>query len=566
MIYLLIVLLVAYVQGQYLDPGVQTNVATASFLANLQPCYTWNSLNPGPTISDIVTYCPGEVYYSCISAVDSSKYSIVAHGPFNDTLALPIGTTVVSPNGAPFFRTSTSIGIGSSIAVTNCSQSSDPSSLCWNVNSTTTQIGIGGWCGPEGYQSQVSVFFGIFSLPCLNSTAGSACTVPGVGLCNTGATCNANYTCSGGTNTPPLMPNSSSCWTAPFCNPMTGVYDKVNTTAGISCSINNPCSQFMVCDGMQNCIGGISPCIPSNNTCLSSPNCTAINSTAYTCDYPFNNVPCIYDSGWLCRQNDTCINGVCTEGIPLEPPVLDYCQVNATCNITTGTFDYVVLPDYTNCTIPQNLCLTGFCLSGWCSNLTMQPSPFANLSVCLTPVCNPANGTWFTQSAQLPGQACSLPDPCSRGFCLVNGTCANFGTVTCQIYPNVPCLNTTCVPGVGCTNFTLTSGACNLDGCNLNGTCSSNGTCLGTTLTNCTSIQIDNPFCAYAACDPSFGCYTAYFNSSVSCPNPCYVNGTGFCTFGVCQTNVPQICTSSDAFRLTPWNPFGAFGAFGTFF
>ena len=550
----LLVLAVGLLQAQYLDPGVQINVANAPYLANLQPCFLWNSLSTGPLLSDVATYCPGEVYYSCVSAVSSSIYSIVAHGPFTDTLGLAATNTVTSPNGAPFFRTPTSIGIGSDTSLTNCSLGNSTSTLCWNVNSTTSQIGVGGWCGPEGFQSQLSVFFGIFSLPCLNSTIGSACTVPGVGLCNTGATCNANYTCSGGTDTVAPVPTPSSCWTAPFCNPMTGVYDLVNTTAGISCSTGDSCLMFETCNGLQSCIGGISPCIASNNTCLDSPVCTSINSTYYTCDYPvaINNT-CIYDDGYLCRENDFCaLNGTCVPGAPLAPPILDFCQTNATCNISTGTFYFSILPDYTNCTVPQNLCWNGICLEGLCSNLTNTTSPFTNLSVCLAPVCNTSTGNWSTVSAEVPGQSCDIGDPCTIGYCLVNGSCASFGPLTCPHYPSVPCINSTCVPNVGCVNMTLNGTSCIIDQCNIDGYCGS-GVCLGTTVRNCTGVQINNPFCAYAACNVGYGCYTAYYNQSVQCPNACYVGNVGFCEYGACFGNSNGLCTSGVSNWASPF-------------
>lgn len=549
----LLLLLFLNVYTQYLDPGVQINVPTASFLANLQPCLLWNSVNQGPLISDVATYCPGEVYYSCISAVSSSQYSIIAHGPFNDTLGLTIGTTTVSPNGAPFFRTATSIGIGNDVGLTNCSLANSTTTLCWDVNSTTTRIGVGGYCGPEGFQSQLSVFFGIFSLPCLNRTVGDSCTVPGVGLCNTGATCSANYSCNGGVNTVAPVPTPASCWTAPTCNPMTGNYTIVNTTAGLSCSTGNSCLQFMICDGLQNCVGGISPCVPSNNTCLMSPNCTSINSTAYTCDYPFaNNATCFYDDNFLCRENDFCDDGVCMPGPPVPPPILDYCQLNATCNVSTGTFHFFIRPDYTNCTIPENLCLTGICLSGLCSNTTQAPSPFANLSVCLEPICNTTNGMWSTQSAEVPGMVCDTGEPCELGFCLVNGSCAAFGPKTCPLYPSVPCINSTCLTGIGCVNLTLNGTSCFIDQCNVDGYCDT-GTCLGTSPKNCSAIQINNPFCAYAACDAGFGCYTAYFNSSVSCPDACYVGSMGFCTYGACFGTSNGLCTSGVGERPLFW-------------
>lgn len=548
----LMFILVACASTQYLDPGVQTQVLTAPYLNNLQPCFTWNSLNAGPVISDIATYCPGEVYLGCISAVNQNYFSIIAHGSLNDTLSLTANNTVTSPNGAPFFRTYNTFGIGSNTGITNCSFANDSNTLCWNVNASTNQIGVGGWCGAEGFQSQFSVFFYIASLPCLNSTVGSNCTVPGEGLCVTGATCGANYQCVGGVNVTAPVPNPDSCWTAPTCNPLTGTFPLVNSTVGTPCSTNNSCLQNMACNGLQQCVGGFSPCNSTTNVCLNQPVCVSYNASYYQCVYNPNNNTCYYDSGWRCRQGDQCVGGACIPGPPLTPPVLDVCQINATCDNSTGTFVFATLPDNTTCINVNNLCQHGGCLGGVCNNFVNNPSPFTNLSVCLVPVCSPNNGSWSTTPAGNPGASCALDDPCRRGLCLTNGSCIDFGPRTCPFYPTLPCINSTCIPFVGCVNMTINGTACDADACNIGGICWY-GACLGTHPKNCNGTTLVNPVCSYAACNNLSGCVAAYYNSSVTCPNICFIGGSGNCLNGNCFGTPSGICGSAAAASLDWW-------------
>jgi hypothetical protein len=547
LVFLFCFVLFFFAHSQYLDPGVQIQVLNAPYLNALQPCFTWNSLFNGPTIDEVAQYCPGEVYFACTSAVDANYFSIVAHGPETDNLLLGVNQTAISPNGAPFFRSASTIGIGSNIYIDNCTYANDSQTLCWNINQTNNQILPGGWCGAEGFQNQNSVFFGIFSLPCLNSTVGTNCTMPGLGLCWQNGTCLANYTCGNGAVTPAPVPLSDSCWTAPECDPLTGIYAIVNSSSSAFCSTNNSCLQNMHCDGMQNCIGGFSPCNSTTNTCLNQPICISYNASYFECNYVPNNNSCRYDDAWRCRVNDTCVGGTCMPGIPVPLPTLDVCQINATCNNITGGFNYFTVADNTTCVNVFNLCQQGLCSGGVCGSFTDAPSPLGNISACLVPVCSPNNGSWSTAPAGDPGAPCDLNDNCRRGQCLTNGTCKDFGARTCPFYSTAPCINSTCIPGTGpgtgCQNITLTGTSCNSDACNLNGTCSF-GVCLNTTPRNCSGTHLPNPACMFETCNPIIGCTQGFYGNNVTCYYACYVNNTGFCDSGNCFGTPSGVCGS----------------------
>ncbi len=548
-------LLLLSVSCSIFGSSVVHNVLFDDYVNNAQICAAWASDQNGPKLTDLY-YCKGQLFFACLSALNSSQLSIVGQAPFNASLTIPVNSTDNS-TGLQFFKTSTSFGFNGGVGLTDCSTATGSDTLCFNVNSTNGQFSVGGYCGAQGYLQAASVELIIFSVPCLYSSVGDSCQIPGVNLCAVNATCEANFLCNGTAvvRSPPVLP-TYACYTNNQCDPISGDFINVTSIAFSPCSTGNPCLTNEVCDGNRSCISGFLNCNQSANVCEWQPYCNA--TTNYTCQYlPRDGAPCNFVGGFPCRSADTCLNHVCMEGPPLPLPTVNFDCVydNQTCNNVTKGYDSWSKPNGTACN-GTDLCKVGSCSAGGCINFVPRNSTLGPISNCLLPACHPSNGTWYTVSANNAGAACiypnlTNPNVCAYGVCDGDITClllADF--FTCPVNTSTPCLNYTCDPTQSFANRCNNpvpindNSTCDLDSCNINGQCSF-GTCINTVPNNCTNVPFYDPRCTTFQCLIGGGCQPIYYNSSVPCSDPSFIPGTAFCHAGACYGTFFRSSTSS---------------------
>lgn len=561
---ILFLFLISISQCQVLNVTWGLNVLFQPYVDNLQILTNWASDQSGPSWDDLQYASGQQLFIACLSALNSSFISIVAQAPFNNTLGLTVSSSGYAPNGNFFFRTPTSFGFSNeSNVVTDCFTMTG-NGICFNMFSNNATFSPGGYCGAlEQNQQQPSVQFIIFSAPCLNSSVGDSCMIPGVGFCASNATCQANYLCNGtATINPAPVYTNASCWTPGECNPTTGVYPILNSTLYTPCVSGNPCFINEKCNGAQQCVNGSLSCAFSLTSCSGIPYCNV--TTNYTCQYdplPREGAVCFASGGFACRQNDYCHNGTCIYGEIIPPPTLDfYCSYpNSTCNNSTGLYDSWFQPNGTTC-YGSDLCKIGQCALGLCGSYVSLNSTLGVISDCLAPACNSSSGEWYTVSGNNVGGSCQYPNvsaqnPCMVGICDSNDTCIFDTFYNCPRNQSLPCMNFTCNPffplNSQCQPIPILSGHCNIDECNLNGTCSF-GVCVNTTIETCPNFQSYNTQCQFPSCRAGQGCYLDTFNNTTPCSNTCFVNGTGKCSAGICAIGIPtQACIAARSFATT---------------
>lgn len=535
------------------------NAIYDDYFNGLQIYANWASDQEGPKLSDLQYGSGQQLFFSCLSSsyLTNGFLSIVAQAPFNYSLGISSNTTVISPNNISFFLTSTSFGFGANTSLTNCSNASGSNVLCFNINATNGAFAPGGFCGQEGFQRQPSVQFIIWSAPCLNSSVGDPCIIPGVNLCASNATCQANYLCNGSAVfVQPPVPLANSCWFTTTCDPNTGVFPIQNSSSFTSCSNGHDCIKFETCDGFQNCGSGSFNCTRPN-ACVDQPlYCNATSSWQCVFSNRPVNTPCTFSGGFTCRKQDTCDGaGSCLEGDPLPPPIPDASCTYPNITCVNGTWIVYNVTDGTPCQ-EEDKCKLGSCLFGKCVNFVNLNSTLGEISNCLLPACNSTNGQWYTIPADNPGITCQYPNvtnrnSCAIGVCNANSECVFGGLFQCPRLPNSPCFNFVCNDSIAipnqCQAVPLSNIPCDLDSCHKNGTCR-NGSCLNTTAETCNNILFYNPQCSAPVCDNQSGCFLSLFSSNTTCNDQCFVNGTATCLSGFCARGLlTSACSFSSA-------------------
>ncbi len=133
-----------------------------------------------------------------------------------------------------------------------------------------------------------------------------------------------------------------------------------------------------------------------------------------TCDGP------VLEDGTLCEDGDTCTNNACIEGV---------------CTVTQNECECVGQEDGTNCSDGDTCTENDRCLNEVCigDELICEGSADG----CLLGQCNRATGTCETVPADFgtlcnDGDACTLDDYCSEGFCQGQAKDCNAEALACQ--------------------------------------------------------------------------------------------------------------------------------------
>jgi hypothetical protein len=205
--------------------------------------------------------------------------------------------------------------------------------------------------------------------------------------CDDGNVCTINDHCSQGActgGTPRNCGDGNDC-TDDTCNPATGCVHTNNTAP---CSDGNACTTRDVCvNGV--CVGGQPTSCDDGNVCTDDScdpviGCLHVDNSA-RCD---DGNPCTDDSchildgcihtknvaacndGSACTVGDTCVNGVCRSGSPVDctgaggPCNSVFCDPNGTegnCAIVIHLADGTVCNDGDHCTVVEK-CLNGACV------------------------------------------------------------------------------------------------------------------------------------------------------------------------------------------------------------
>jgi hypothetical protein len=264
--------------------------------------------------------------------------------------------------------------------------------------------------------------------------------------------------------------------------------------------------------------------------CVSGACTTVANPAA-------DGAPC--DDGNLCTVGDTCNNGTCQPGTPVDCSALDTQCTEGFCNQQTGTCAVRNRPDNTSCET-GNLCTADRCQSGTCTQGPVNVTCPTSTDPCKVNVCNPATGGCVSENAA-NGTACVPTDKCATSGTCQGGQCQAQGAKTCPTSTD-PCKVNVCNPVTGdCESQNAADGTTCSDGnpCTTGETCQ-DGTCQGgTTVANCCRNAQDCPTptnqCQRATCDTATGtCGVENKPNSTSCDLlACRSNET--CLDGVCQ-------------------------------
>ena len=434
--------------------------------------------------------------------------------------------------------------------------------------------------------------------------------------CNDGDACTVGDVCSGGECLPgvDLVCADNNVCTDDLCDLETGCQFTNNTsvcndadvcTAGdhcqdgecvgakpLDCDDANPCTDD-TCDQETGCVhvANQAAC-DDEDECTTGDHCalgTCIADSELDCD---DNNPCTQDvclpaggcanniivadcsDGDPCTVNDSCLNGLCTPGTPLNcnddnPCTDDWCNDDGICIHAANQAD---CDDGNACTVDDhcqagtcaatqakycsddNVCTTDACDPGSGCVFSLNNAPCDDDNVCTTgdkcsagqcvsagelacddgnlctdDSCDPVDGCLYAPN-QAPcndGNLCTASDQCAGGWC-VSGPAIDCGD---QNY----CTDDLCEPGVGCKNVHNTIPCDDADECTIGEKCA-DGICDGGQEVNCN----DGNLCTDDSCDKDQGC--VYDNNSDDCNDGDACTQGDKCEAGVCTGGAELKC------------------------
>ena len=363
--------------------------------------------------------------------------------------------------------------------------------------------------------------------------------------------------------------------------------------AAQDCNDANPCTDDW-CDAASGCMHANNalpcedgkPCTAGdackNGACAGTSETDCDDGNVCTEDSCNVNTGCVYtalaglcDDANACTTDDFCANKVCAgtakvcdDGLPCTT---DFC--------TDGNCGANVIANGTQCDDGNDCTIVDTCMTGVCSGsaLVCTADQCHFVGSCSGGVCsNPAKGNGIVCD---DGSACTTGDTCQNGVCWGSVNCDDGEVCTddscvgkgCSHAKNTgscsddnactsgdQCANGTCMPGKilpcddgnvctgdsceaasGCKYTGMSSGACDLDACNLSGTCVS-GVCKYTAGKNCDD---GNP-CTVDSCDASSGCVSIPLNNGGCVVDLCVLGQT--CSAGKCQGGSAKVCNAAD--------------------
>jgi len=355
-----------------------------------------------------------------------------------------------------------------------------------------------------------------------DSSDGLCVHAPIKGPCNDDNACTENTTCATGQCEGDVVDcNDSDPCTADSCNPSSGCVNAQAAT-GADCDDGDACTEDDVCTTGGACEGDAVDCDDNNpcsaDSCDSATGCVSVNVASGT--------SC--SDGDVCDGAETCLDGVCTAGTPLDCNDLNPCT-NDSCHPTDGCASV-------NNTLP---CTDGDvcngdeeCADGVCEDGT--PLDCDDGNQCTADTCDAIDGC---ANANLTnGDACDDGNACTDADTCVDGGCTAGDDVNCN--DKDACTNDACDPASGCT-YEFNTNPCNdFDECNGAEQCDGAGNCAAGTPIDCDD---GNP-CTDDSCDPSAGCQYADTAAGTSCADGDACNGDELCAEGACAPGTAPDC------------------------
>jgi len=217
--------------------------------------------------------------------------------------------------------------------------------------------------------------------------------------CTDGNACTLSDVCQAGACVPgPAVQCTAKdqCHVAGMCDPASGVCSDPPAPDGVACNDRDLCTQTDTCQAGA-CVGenpiqctaidechDAGECNPRTGYCSNPPKnplvCTPVDqcNTAGTCDAgtgacttPNKPDGSSCNDGDLCTQSDSCSAGTCTGSNPVVCGALGQCQAGGTCDPLTGDCGSTPAPDGTACSggsatacSQPDSCLAGTCVVG----------------------------------------------------------------------------------------------------------------------------------------------------------------------------------------------------------
>ncbi len=367
------------------------------------------------------------------------------------------------------------------------------------------------------------------------------------GPCSDGDACTAGDTCQGGNCVPgaAVVCDDGNPCTDDSCvsnaaggDGQVGCVFAANTAS--SAADAPKCDDGNACTTGDGCVGGSCTATGVLN-CDDDSECTSTGCDPDDgCTVEALDGPCF--DGDVCTLADTCVDGACEPGPPLDcddgnPCTSDACDAATGCTTTPiedasggdgggdgpggGDGDAFPCDD-------GNACTTGdACADGACVATGALSCP--DDDPCTDSACDPATGC-VTSEVDGP---CSDDDVCTVGDACLAGQCAAGTPLDCD--DGNPCTDDSCDAAVGCTT-TPNDAPCS-DGtvCTTGDACVS-GVCVATGILLCGD---DTP-CTTHDCDPVVGCTAAAVAGPCDDGNACTTGEV--CESTSCQPGAPTDC------------------------
>ncbi len=309
--------------------------------------------------------------------------------------------------------------------------------------------------------------------------------------------------------------DGSAC-TSDSCDPAVGC---VHVDLEGACDDGDACTVADSCqDGA--CVGGLPLDCKDGNPCTDDA-CDAVSG----CVHEANQALC--DDGNECTDGDICIGGLCASGDPANCDDGNDCTTN-TCNPAFGCFtanNSKPCADGNACTV-NDLCNDGSCEPG--AALDCDDG-----NECTTNACDVVTGC-----ANLPlNQPCDDENACTLDDWCVDGACLPGPVADCN--DDNGCTDDSCNSFNGCVND-ANSGPCDDgDDCTQGDLCG-NGECVAGDALDCDDM---NP-CTQDSCDPTTGCVHAALAGTCSDGNACTTGDS--CQDAVCVPSGMVDCDDLD--------------------
>ena len=307
---------------------------------------------------------------------------------------------------------------------------------------------------------------------------------------------------------------------AAVCDPESGDCSFVPAHQEGACSDQEPCTISDSCID-----GACTPGTPLN--CNDGDPCTDDSCVAGEgCAYFNNDASC--SDGSACTVGDQCANGECVAGAPMACDDGNLCTDDS-CSEESGCSH---LPNTVACD-DGNDCTTGdLCQSGQCFG--SQAVDCDDSNVCTDDACVPAGGCVHL----LNDAPCDDNDVCTTGDHCQLGECGHSGEFTCD--DNNVCTTDSCAALTGCQFASVDGGDCtDANLCTIGDSCAG-GLCIPGAAVVCD----DQNFCTDDSCEPDLGCVHA--SNSAPCDDGDVCTVQDVCAGGVCQAGDIMPCSDDN--------------------